>query len=92
MNTALKCTKNIRLYKRYSALLKHFECFTNRKIAEMENIEEHTVLIYIKNYKAKKLDGLNIAHSDVASRKINDEQKKSNSRNYYYKNTRRCWC
>lgn len=25
IKTALKCTKNIRLYKRYSVLLKHFE-------------------------------------------------------------------
>lgn len=57
-------------------MLKNFECFTNRKIAEMENIEEHTVSIYIKNYKAKKLDGLNITHSVGASRKINDEQEK----------------
>ena len=39
----------------------------------MGNIEEHTVLIYIKNYKAKKLDGLNITHSGGASRKINYE-------------------
>lgn len=49
IKTALKNTKDIRLYKRYSVLLKHFEGFTNRKIAEMESIDEHTVGIYIKN-------------------------------------------
>jgi DNA-binding NarL/FixJ family response regulator len=60
--TALKNTKNVRLYKRYSVILKHFEGFTNRKIAEMENIDEHTVGSYIKNCKANKLDGLNMRH------------------------------
>ena len=39
IKNALKNTKNVRLHKRYSVLLKHFEGFTNRKIAEMENID-----------------------------------------------------
>lgn len=47
LKSALKNTKSVRLYKRYSVLLKHFEGFTNRKIAEMENIDEHTVAAYI---------------------------------------------
>lgn len=76
IKNALKHTKNVRLYKRYSVLIKHFEGFTNRKISEMENIEEHTVSIYIKNYKLKGLDGLNIAHGGGASKKINEEQEK----------------
>ncbi|MDR3595820.1 helix-turn-helix domain-containing protein [Clostridium sp.] len=76
IKTALKYTKNIRLYKRNYVLLKHFEGFTNRKIAELENIEEHTVSIYIKNYKAKGLDGLNIAHGGGASKKSMKNRKK----------------
>jgi biotin synthase-related radical SAM superfamily protein len=48
------------LYKPYSVLLNLFEGFTNRKIAKMENIDEHTVGSYIKNYKANKLEGLNL--------------------------------
>lgn len=72
----LKHTKNIRLYKKYSVLLKHFDGFTNRKIAKMENIDEHTVSIYINNYKSKGLDGLNIDHGGGASKKINEEQEK----------------
>jgi transposase len=59
----LKNTKNVRLYKRYSVVLRYFEGFTNRKIAEMENIDKHTVGSYIKNYKANKLEGLNIGYS-----------------------------
>lgn len=41
-------------------MLNLFEGFTNRKIAKMENIDEHTVGSYIKNYKANKLEGLNL--------------------------------
>lgn len=74
--TALKNTKSVRLYKRYSVVLKHFEGFTNRKIAEMENIDEHTVGSYIKNYKANKLDGLNMGRSCGKKRRINTEQEK----------------
>lgn len=72
----LKHEKNVRLYKRYSDLLKHFEGFSNRKIAEMENLDEHTVGIYIKNYKLNGLAGLNMGHSTGATRKINAEQEK----------------
>lgn len=76
IKNALKNTKNVRLYKRYSVLLKHFEGFTNRKIAEMENIDEHTVGNYIKKYKTDKLDGLNMGHSNGKKRRINPEQEK----------------
>lgn len=72
----LKREKNVRLYKRYSVLLKHFEGFSNRKIAEMENLDEHTVGIYIKNYKLSGLTGLKMGHSTGAKRKINAEQEK----------------
>ncbi|NOW06625.1 transposase [Clostridium beijerinckii] len=73
---ALKHTKSIRLYKRYSVLLKHFDGFTNRKIAEVENIDEHTVATYVKNYKANGLERLNIAQGGGAIKKINEAQEK----------------
>ena len=76
IKNAMKNTKNVRLYKRYSVLLKHFDGFNNRKIAEIENIDQHTVAIYIKNYKSKGLEGLNIAHGGGATKKINEEQEK----------------
>ncbi|MFL0163638.1 winged helix-turn-helix domain-containing protein [Candidatus Clostridium helianthi] len=72
----LKHIKNLKLYKRYSISIKHFDEFSNRKIAEMENIDEHTVSIYIQNYKLKGLDGLNIAHGGGASKKLNKGQEK----------------
>ncbi len=74
IKNALKHTENVRLYKRYSVLLKHFDGFTNKKIAQMENINEHTVADYIKNYKSKGLEGLKIAHGGGASKKINEAQ------------------
>lgn len=43
---AMKTEKNLRTYKRYSVVLKHFQSFSNRKIAEIENIDVHTVGIY----------------------------------------------
>ena len=49
LKNALNQTKNIRLYKRYSVLIKHFYGFANKKIAQLEDIDEHTVGIYIKN-------------------------------------------
>lgn len=73
---ALKHTKNIRLYKRYSVVLKHFYGFTNKEIAKLENIEAHTVGTYIKNYKSKGLLGLNIGHGGGATKKINEKQEK----------------
>lgn len=76
LKNALNQTKNIRLYKRYSVLIKHFYGFTNKKIAQLEDIDEHTVGIYIKNYKLKGLDGLKIAHGGGAVRKINSQQEK----------------
>lgn len=53
-----KATKSVRMYKRYAVVLKHFQGLTNREIAKMENLEEHTVGNYIKNYNAKGGRGL----------------------------------
>lgn len=74
LKTALKKTKNVRMYKRYSVLLRHFEDFTNKKIAEMEGLEPHAVGNYIKNYKLNGLAGLEMKHSTGAKRKFNSEQ------------------
>lgn len=41
-------TNNLRLYKRYSVVLKHLQGFKNKDIAEMKCLEKHTVGIYIK--------------------------------------------
>lgn len=51
LETAMKKTKNVRMYKRYSVVLKHFQGFPNKIIAEIEGLEEHVVDSYIKKYK-----------------------------------------
>ena len=51
LKSDMKNTNNIRLYKRYSVVLKHLQRFKNKDIAQMECLEAHTVGIYIKNYK-----------------------------------------
>jgi DNA-binding NarL/FixJ family response regulator len=47
LRTTLNKTKNIRMYKRYSVILKHFEGFSNKEIAKIEYLEAHTVDNYI---------------------------------------------
>lgn len=42
----------------------------------MENLEEHTVSVYINNYNAKGIDGLAMKRSPGAKRKLNPEQEK----------------
>lgn len=74
LRAAIKKTKNVRMHKRYSVLLRHFEGFTNKKIAEMEGLEPHAVGNYIKKYIEKGLEGLEMKHSPGAKRKLTTEQ------------------
>ena len=67
---ALKETKNIRMHKRYSVILRHFEGFTNKRIAEMEGLEAHAVGNYIKNYNKSGLLGLEIKFSSGSKRRF----------------------
>lgn len=74
LRSAIKETKSVRMHKRYSAILMHYEGFTNKKIAEIECLEEHAVGNYIKAYKSKGLEGLKMGHSTGAKRKLNSNQ------------------
>ncbi|EQB89044.1 hypothetical protein M918_03135 [Clostridium sp. BL8] len=74
LRCALKETKSIRMHKRYSVILRHFEGFTNKRIAEMEGLEPHAVGTYIKNYNKSGLSGLEMKFSPGAKRKLNTEQ------------------
>lgn len=56
LESAMKNTESKRMYVRYSVVLKHFQGLSNKDIAKMECLEEHTVGNYIKNYKNKGLD------------------------------------
>jgi transposase len=74
LRMALKRTKEIRMHKRYSIVLLHFQGFTNKKIAEMEGLEPHAVGNYIKNYILNGLSGLEMKHSTGANRKLDKKQ------------------
>ena len=74
LRMALKGTKDIRMHKRYSIVLLHFQGFSNKKIAEMEGLESHAVGNYIKNYKVNGLIGLEMKYSPGAKRKLNKNQ------------------
>jgi transposase len=74
LRCALKETKNVRMHKRYAVILRHFEGFTNKRIAEMEGLEPHAVGTYIKNYNKSGLSGLEMKFSPGAKRKLNTEQ------------------
>lgn len=74
LTNALKETKNVRMYKRYSVVLKHFQGFKNREIASMECLNEHTVSKYIKTYMSQGLEGLSMKVPTGAPRKLNTDQ------------------
>lgn len=74
LKLAMKNTNNIRLYKRYSVVLKHLQGFKNKDIAEMECLEKHTVGIYIKHYIDNGLKGLEMKYSPGKKRKLSKEQ------------------
>lgn len=74
LKAALKKTKNIRMHKRYSILLLHFQGFTNKKIAEMQGLEPHAVGNYIRDYKLNGLAGVEMKYSTGAPKKLSEEQ------------------
>jgi len=74
LENALKETKNLRMYKRYSVVLKHFQGFRKRDIAALECLNEHTVAKYIKIYTNEGLEGLSMKKSTGAPRKLNPDQ------------------
>lgn len=71
---AMKEEKNLRTYKRYSVVLKHFQGFTNRSISAMEGLDVHSVATYIKTYKEHGIGALTAKKSTGAPRKLSKEQ------------------
>jgi len=74
LENALKEAKSVRMYKRYSVVLKHFQGFSNRDISAMECLEEHIVGKYIKTYTTLGIDGLSMKKPTGAPRKLNQDQ------------------
>lgn len=75
LKLALKNEKNIRMYKRYSVLLKHLQGINNKDISEMEILDPHTVGLYIKKYTTGGLDALKMNYNNCGKkRKLSLEQ------------------
>ena len=72
----MKIEKNVRMYKRYSVILKHLHGMSNKNIAEIESLEAHAVGNYIKKYHDGGLSALEIKYSPGAPRKMTSEQEK----------------
>ncbi len=51
------------MHKRCLVILKHIEGFTNKTIAEMEDVESHAGVNYIKNYELSGLAGVEMKYS-----------------------------
>ncbi|MGL6107081.1 IS630 family transposase [Romboutsia sp.] len=78
VKVALKNEKNLRMYKRYSVLLKHLQGINNKEIGKMELLEPHTVGLYIKKYAAGGLDALKMNYNNCGQkRKLSPEQEEN---------------
>lgn len=73
---AMKDIKSKRLYQRYKVIHLHLQGYTNRAISKLEGLCEHTVGVYVKNYKANGIDGLVMGHSPGTPRYLTPEQEK----------------
>ena len=81
----LKNEKNIRMYKRYSVLLKHLQGINNKDIGEMEMLDPHTVGLYIKKYTTGGLDALKMNYNNCGKkRKLSPEIGRASCRERVY--------
>ncbi|ALS78468.1 hypothetical protein AUO94_07245 [Planococcus kocurii] len=59
----LKTETNVRLYQRYHVIRLHLRGYSDRDIAEIENLTERTIGTYIKKYRKQGVAGLKMGHS-----------------------------
>jgi putative transposase len=59
----LRSTDNKRMHVRYQVILLHLKDYTNAHIAEIMDLNPHTIGIYINSYKQNGADGLSIGKS-----------------------------
>lgn len=74
LEKVMKTERNRRLYERYQAIMLHLKGYTNIKIAEIIGRSNLTIGTYIKRYQAAGIDGLQIAYSPGAPRRLTPEQ------------------
>jgi len=66
ITAAMKETKSKRLYLRYQVVFLHLKGYTNKEIAGMVGLCQHTVGIYVNAYKAEGIAGLVMGKSTGA--------------------------
>jgi|GEM_PF-3696105 len=66
ITTAMKETKNKRLYLRYQVVSLHLKGYMNKEIARMIGLCQHTVGNYINAYKTEGIAGLVMGKSGGA--------------------------
>ncbi|WP_197228951.1 helix-turn-helix domain-containing protein, partial [Bacillus thuringiensis] len=71
--TAMRTTKNKRLYERYQAVYLYLQNYSKTEIASMIGRSERTIYSY-NAYKAKGLSGLIMGRSTGPPRKLTPEQ------------------
>jgi len=71
---AMKKTKDKRMYQRYHVIYLHLKGHTNKDIAGMVGLCQHTVGTYVNAYKTKGLEGLVMGKSTGAPRFLTPEQ------------------
>lgn len=74
LQNAMKETKDIRMYQRYKVIYLHLKGNSNRDIANQEGFDDHTVGIYIKNYKQNGFAGLVMKKSPGAPKLLTADQ------------------
>ena len=71
---AMKDTKVKRMYQRYKVIYLHLKGYSNLDIANLEGLDNHTIGIYVKNYKQNGIRGLLMKQSPGAPRLLTKEQ------------------
>lgn len=74
LKKAMKETKDKRLYQRYIAIYLNLKGYSKLDIANLEGLNNHTIGIYIKNYKQSGLIGLLMKRSPGAPILLSEEQ------------------
>lgn len=74
LKKAMKKAKDKRMYQRYKVIYLHLRGYTNLEIAKLESFDNHTIGIYVKNYKQNGLDGLTMKRSPGAPKLLTSEQ------------------
>lgn len=70
----LRATKSPVMYRKYMTIRLHMKGFTNKRIAEILDLEHHTVGNYINTYKMQGVDGLMPKKSPGRPSFLNKEQ------------------